>query len=396
MKVKIKGLVFVGFAAMIFAANAALADNENTVTSKSFTEATYHKKANADYQVSKNDGTWQALATTVTADGQNAVTAGGIASYVGGAINEALENGLESGTYVNATYDENDQTTTVDLNANKITDALPANGLDSESTNLVTEGVIKQAIANASQVTNFISQTVGTATDKAPSENAVNQYVTLKGVKVDGTALAIDSTDKTVDLGAAAGKDVDATITAGSTSTDVPTTAAVAAYVAAQPGSQQYTGGNLITVNDHEISTTAEVNVLEGVKVNGAALTVDQDKNVNVTVAPGTANGTIAVNGTDVAVTNAEVTTNKVNSTTGLSASSTDTQYPSAKTVYDAIQNATGGATIPAQDSSVCTATTPCALVDEAGNLNWRTMATATHNGGTCGNASAICPTTGA
>jgi len=42
---------------------------------------------------------------------------------------------------------------------------------------------------------------------------------------------------------------------------------------------------------------------IQGVKVNGSALTPDSDKVVNVTVASGSANGTIAVNGTDVAVT---------------------------------------------------------------------------------------------
>lgn len=41
---------------------------------------------------------------------------------------------------------------------------------------------------------------------------------------------------------------------------------------------------------------------LKGVKVNGAALTIDASKNVDVTVVEGTANGTIAVNGKDVSV----------------------------------------------------------------------------------------------
>ncbi len=50
------------------------------------------------------------------------------------------------------------------------------------------------------------------------------------------------------------------------------------------------------------IEEGAEVNVLEGVQVNGTDLTVDTNKKVNVTVATGTANGTLAVNGADVAV----------------------------------------------------------------------------------------------
>jgi hypothetical protein len=51
------------------------------------------------------------------------------------------------------------------------------------------------------------------------------------------------------------------------------------------------------------IEAGAEVNTLEGVQVNGADLTPDANKKVNVTITAGTNNGTIAVNGSDVAVT---------------------------------------------------------------------------------------------
>ena len=48
MRTKIRGLVFVGFAAAIFAASAhAEQSDAQTVTSKQFTEATYEKKAEA-------------------------------------------------------------------------------------------------------------------------------------------------------------------------------------------------------------------------------------------------------------------------------------------------------------------------------------------------------------
>lgn len=50
------------------------------------------------------------------------------------------------------------------------------------------------------------------------------------------------------------------------------------------------------------VADGAQVNVLEGVQVNGANLTVDSNKKVNVTVAQGSTNGTIAVNGVDVSV----------------------------------------------------------------------------------------------
>lgn len=47
---------------------------------------------------------------------------------------------------------------------------------------------------------------------------------------------------------------------------------------------------------------SGEANVLEGVKVNGEALTIDADKTVDILVAEGSANGTISVSGKDVAV----------------------------------------------------------------------------------------------
>ena len=50
------------------------------------------------------------------------------------------------------------------------------------------------------------------------------------------------------------------------------------------------------------IETEADVNVIETVKVNGTALTPNSDKAVDVTVVEGTNNGTVKVNGTDVAV----------------------------------------------------------------------------------------------
>ena len=46
----------------------------------------------------------------------------------------------------------------------------------------------------------------------------------------------------------------------------------------------------------------ADVNTIETVKVNGSALTPDANKAVNVTVAEGSTDGTVAVNGTDVSV----------------------------------------------------------------------------------------------
>lgn len=50
------------------------------------------------------------------------------------------------------------------------------------------------------------------------------------------------------------------------------------------------------------VADGAEVNTIESVKVNGSALTPDANDAVNITVAEGATNGTVAVNGSDVAV----------------------------------------------------------------------------------------------
>ena len=67
------------------------------------------------------------------------------------------------------------------------------------------------------------------------------------------------------------------------------------------------------------IANGAQVNVLEGVKVNNTDLTIDGEKKVNLTVTSGSANGTIAVNGHDVDVTGLEsaafVTVESLNNT---------------------------------------------------------------------------------
>ena len=50
------------------------------------------------------------------------------------------------------------------------------------------------------------------------------------------------------------------------------------------------------------IAAGAEVNTIEGVQVNGSDLTPDSSDKVNITIAEGATNGTVAVNGSDVAV----------------------------------------------------------------------------------------------
>lgn len=252
MKYKVKGLVFVGFAAAILSANAMAADN--TVTSRSFTEATYHKKANANYQVSKSDGTWQALGTTL----------------------DTSEQGYNPD-------------------------------------NAVTAGTIVQELADLSEA------------------------ITTQAVQGDW-----NETD---------------------------------------PEDPSYIKNKPTQLSQFTDDIDAE-NILNGVKVNGAALTPDTNKDVNVTVAPGIAAGTIAVNNTDVAVTNVEVTTHKLEQggATGsvITSTATDTQYPSALAVYNAIHASEDATTYHADgttitldtDSNTFSATAGAIASDNTGLVN--------------------------
>lgn len=86
------------------------------------------------------------------------------------------------------------------------------------------------------------------------------------------------------------------------------------------------------------IEAGGEVNVLEGVQVNGTDLTIDGNKKVNVTIAAGTTGvGTLKVNGTDIAVYGLGDA-----AAAGLAASIADgeTGLASGDQVYDAINSA--------------------------------------------------------
>ena len=88
MKMNIKGLVFVGFAAAVFASAANAAGEEKTVTSLKYTEATYQAKtaANQADKVLKmasntaGDIGYATVDTTVTADSPNLITSGAVAA----------------------------------------------------------------------------------------------------------------------------------------------------------------------------------------------------------------------------------------------------------------------------------------------------------------------------
>ena len=50
------------------------------------------------------------------------------------------------------------------------------------------------------------------------------------------------------------------------------------------------------------VADGADVSLVQGVQVNGVDVTPDGDKKVNIAIAEGTTNGSVAVNGIDVSV----------------------------------------------------------------------------------------------
>ena len=121
--------------------------------------------------------------------------------------------------------------------------------------------------------------------------------VTVTGGSANGT-IAVNGSDVAVTgLGSAAFENTSAFDAAGAAE------AASAAAITTVVGSASQSGSTLGALETRmDNMDLGEHNVIEGVQVNGSDLTPDASKKVNVTVAEGATDGTIAVNGTDIAV----------------------------------------------------------------------------------------------
>ena len=315
MKVKVKGLVFVGFAAMIFAANAMAANEDKTVTSKAFTEATYQKKVGGGANANK------LVQATDTAGTVSYVEIGNSESDVAAGVNKVVTG-------------------------NAVAAALADNG-----------GTVENG-----ELSITVNNTTGTFT----ANQSGNTTFSITGL--EETANKVTS------------------MNAQSTDTQYPSAKAVYDAIQTSQTATTYTAGTNVQINDNEISAT------DTTYTAGSNITIDANNNNAIAATTGAiSNGatTLVTGGTVyTALADKEDASNKV---TSMNAQSTDTQYPSAKAVYDAIQNSTGGLTIPAQSTSVCTAQHPCALVDVAGALHWYTMAQDGYEGGACGDATGNC-----
>ncbi len=250
MKFKVRGLVFVGFAAAILSANAALADPDNTVTSKSYVDTKFQTIANIE--------------TEYTADNKNSTTEYPAMSALtqalsenGGVVNDSTvsvtQNGASIGSFSTnqatgstlaiAGADWNATTGTAGYIANKPT---VDTTFDAASNNAATSAAI------ASYVTNAVSAEANVQANWTETDTNSDAYIQNKptalsqftddidarnaidSITVGGTAVAPDS-NKAVALGAAAGKGADTTITSAATDSSVPTSKAVYEYVDGLP-----------------------------------------------------------------------------------------------------------------------------------------------------------------
>ena len=168
-----------------------------------------------------------------------------------------------------------------------------ANGIAMAAASASADGAMSSAdftklagIASGAQV-NVLEGVQVNGSDLTPDANK----------KVNVTITAVNGSDVAVTgLGSAAFEDTSAFDAAGAAA------AASAAAITAVVGDASASGSTLGALEDRmDNMDLGEHNVLEGVQVNGSDLSIS-NKKVNVTVVEGATDGTIAVNGTDVAV----------------------------------------------------------------------------------------------
>ncbi len=423
MKVKVKGLVFAGFAAMIFAANAMAANEDKTVTSKAFTEATYAKKANLKQTIDGTSATASvdfpsvaavaglvgdsytgtapvsvdAQTHVITVDVADAIASGETGLTTGGQVHTALadkedvsnktqtvaatgstsDDKYPSETAVRAAITASEQattyrgdTTTITLDTTTNTFSATAGSIASGNTGLVNGGQVYTALADKEDVSNktqTVAATGSTSDDKYPSETAVRAAITAAA----GDYQTKSTTAQQVSDGAGGWQAL--------TTTATPT----------QDSTTPFTAGGAYTLNQ------AKEDVSNKTQTVAATGSTDDDKYPSET----------AVRAAITAVETAAATAYQDRSEAGEAqyvadgnggweALTKDTTVTSGSSnpvtsdaVYNAIQNSTGGLTIPAQNTNVCTAQHPCALVDVAGTLHWYTMAQDGYAGGELGDA---------
>lgn len=345
MKIKVKGLVFVGFAAAIMSASAMADPSGTTITSLAYTEDTYQKLSNIQTSFTDNNKNSDTLYPSM----------GAVTSAIG-AISDSL-------TGVEVTSNKLNGTTT---SGQKIGDLAAGSQAGQDQVMYPSAAAVKeyaQKIQIGAAADNGKLLVVDSAGKISMSaETGANTYQTKAG---SGDA------NKVAD-GAGGWKalnsDISNTAVAvnGYDTGNGATTAAIRSY--AQPKSDAasgtykvgHTGTSWVT-----LGTEGYVKI-DSTNVNTPKITLDSDKINN--------SGSVASNATDTA-------TDLV------------TEYTLSNTIKNTI-NSLPSASIPGK-SSICTAALPCALVAETSGFHWRVMAVSANQVPAAGTLADYCAAAG-
>ena len=290
MKVKVKGLVFVGFAAMIFAANAMAVDN--TVTSKDYVDTKFQTKANIQTSFTDQNKTSETLypsmgaVTSALAETGATVQNGTLSvTQAGSTVGTFTANQATNSTVTIDLTGADGTTITLDT-ANNQFKANTTGGVAENGTNLVTGGQVYDAIAASEEATTYTA---------------------------DSTTISLDTNNQ-----------FSANTTGG----------------VAENGTNLVTGGQVYDAIADQATTDA--NTYQTLSTEAS------------------------IGGTNGAWTPVDATV-----------SSSGTSVPTTAAVYNAIQSATGGNSIPTMDTSICNASHPCVLTNDTstGNLVWERIA---------------------
>lgn len=315
MKFKVKGLVFVGFAAAILSANAALAASDNTVTSKSYVDTHFQQKSTAA-SIGNSEGNWTPLDASIPASG------GESSAPTSAAVRNALANATQVTNFVSSTI--TDGVTTKAPSEDAVHDAL---ALKEDSNNKVT--------SMSSESTNA----------QYPSAKAV--YDALNGAEHSNFQTYSDTANRVSDGNGgwkALGTTLDTTDTDNYDANNAVTAGTIAAALDANKQATTYTPGTNVQIVNNEISAT------DTTYTAGSNITITGDNNA-------------------------------IAATTGAVADAVTTLV-TGDTVYDYVQSQTGGNVIPPMPNT-CTATAPCALVTVNGAPSWQPIAQAEASVGT-------------
>lgn len=164
----------------------------------------------------------------------------------------------------------------------------------------------KAGLATAKQVENFVKASVADLAGAMHFKGVVDTLPQDKSNYNAGDIILVGTKEYVLNVTKKGQTEEKAWVELGDESIYLTTENAVATYVtkattiAGVDLRDSITKDELLTALN--VANGAQVNVLEGVKVNGTALEPDGEKKVNITVTSGTANGTIKVNNVDVAV----------------------------------------------------------------------------------------------